>query len=181
MRNKISKQTARLTLCAVCTALGVVILTLGALIDVLDLSAAAFAGIVTVLIVIEIGGWWPWLTWAATGLLAVLLLPNKLPGVMYLLFCGWYPIVKQKLERIRLRPLVWLLKLVIMNAAMTLIIVVSKYILQLPDDVVDWSLVLYLLANGAFVLFDIALTKIITLYLLRLRKRFGFDNRDLRG
>ena len=57
----------------------------------------------------------------------------------------------------------------------------SKYILQLPDDVVDWSLVLYLLANGAFVLFDIALTKIITLYLLRLRKRFGFDNRDLRG
>ena len=52
----IKKSTKRLTLCAVLTALGVVVLSLGSLLEVLDLSAAALAGMLVVIVVIEVGG-----------------------------------------------------------------------------------------------------------------------------
>jgi len=95
----IKKSTKRLTLCAVLTALGVVVLSLGSLLEVLDLSAAALAGMLVVIVVIEVGGPWPWLVWAATGFIS-LLLPLKTAAVFYLIFAGYYPILKEKIDEI---------------------------------------------------------------------------------
>lgn len=180
MKNNINKQTERLTLCAVCVALGVVIMTLSALIDVLDLSAAALAGMLSVMVVVEIGGFWPWLVYAATGLAGVIFLPCKLPGAIYLMFCGWYPIIKPRLDSIKCRPVGWLIKLAAANAATTLIVLATKYILALSHEVMELSLILYAMVNVAFVLYDIALTRLVRLYILRLRHRLGLDRRDLK-
>lgn len=180
MKNKLSKQTERLTLCAVCTALSVVMLSLGSLIDVLDLSAAALAGMLTVLVVIEIGGAWPWLVYAAAGLIGLLLLPCKLPGAIYLMFCGWYPIAKQKLERIRCKPVSWVIKIALANVATVAVVLATKYVLHLDHEVMELSLLLLAMVNVAFVLYDVAMTKLIALYTLRLRRRLGMDRRDLR-
>ena len=60
-----------------------------------------------------------------------------------------------------------------MNAALTLVILVTRYVLTLPDAALDWTWLLYLLGNIAFVLFDIAMTRLITLYLLRWRRKLG--------
>lgn len=174
MPRGINKKTKRLTVSAVSAALGVVILALGSFVEVLDLSSSAFAGMIVIFTVIEIGGFWPWAVFGATGLLA-LLLPMKLPAVFYLLFCGWYPIIKEKIERLHSRVLQWVIKLALLNAALTLVILAGRYILALPDTELSWSWVLYLMGNAAFVLFDIALTRLITLYIVRLRKRFRID------
>lgn len=180
MKNRISKQTERLTLCAVCVALGVVIMTIGALIDVLDLSVAALAGMLSVMVVVEIGGFWPWLVYAATGIIGVLFLPCKLPGAIYLMFCGWYPIIKPRLDRMKCRPVGWLIKLVAANAATTLVVLATKYILALSHEVMELSVVLYAMVNVAFVLYDVALTRLVRVYVLRLRHRLGLDRRNLR-
>ena len=168
----IKKSTKRLTLCAVLTARGVVVLSLGSLLEVLDLSAAALAGMLVVIVVIEVGGPWPWLVWAATGFIS-LLLPLKTAAVFYLIFAGYYPILKEKIEKLRSRLLRWAIKLFFMNAALTLVILVTSYVLTLPDAALDWTWLLYLLGNIAFVLFDIAMTRLITLYLLRWRRKLG--------
>ena len=159
-------------MCAVLTALGVVVLSLGTLFEVLDLSAAALAGMLTVVVVIEVGGFWPWLVWAATGLIT-LLLPLKTAAVFYLIFAGYYPILKEKIERLRSQLLQWAVKLFMMNAALTAVILVTKYLLMLPDDTLEMTWLLYLLGNVAFVLFDIALTRLITLYIFKWRKKLG--------
>lgn len=180
MKNKINRQTQRLTLCAVCVALGVVILALGSLIDVLDLSAAAIAGLISIMVVVEIGGVWPWLTYTATGLLGILLLPCKLPGAIYLMFCGWYPIIKPRLDGMKYRPVSWLIKLAAANAATALVVLATKYVLALSHEVMELSVVLFAMVNVAFVLYDIVVTRLARLYTLRLRHRLGLDKRDLR-
>lgn len=148
---------------------------LGAFVEVLDLSAAAFAGIIVIMVTIELGGGSAAGVFAATGILSLLLLPARMPAIFYILFGGWYPIVKERIERLRWRPLRWIIKLAALNAALAVAFVVAKYVLMLPDAVSDWTPLLFVAMNGVFILFDYALTQLITVYLLRLRGRLGID------
>ena len=93
------KRTRRIALCGVFSALGVVLLCLGSLIEVLDLSTAAIASLICVLVMIEYGGWYPWGVYVSTALLALLLAPQKSAALIYAFF-GFYPIVKAYLERL---------------------------------------------------------------------------------
>ncbi len=174
MPGGIKKSTKRLTLCAVMVALGVVILSIGSLFEVLDLTTSAFAAMLVVLVVIEIGGFWPWLVYASTGLLA-LLLPLKLAAAFYLLFAGYYPILKEKIEKLRSRFVQWAIKLAMMNAALTVAILAGKYILMIPETELDFTWMLYPVGNAAFILFDIALTRLISVYVYRWRKKLRIE------
>lgn len=131
-KSKISTRTRRLTMGAMFTALGVVLLWLGAVIEILDLSLAAIASFLTVLGVIELGGAFPWLVWVATSVLSLLLLPAKFPALVYLLFAGVYPMVKAIFER-RHHILAWVLKLSFFNTALLVLIALCVWVLKLPD------------------------------------------------
>ncbi len=170
-KNRVSLRTRRLSLGALLTALGVVLLWFGALIEVLDLSAAALASLLTVLAVIEVGGLFPWAVWGATSLLSLLLLPVKFPALLYLLFAGLYPMMKARFER-RRALIAWILKLSFFNAALILLCVLSIWVLGLPDTGLALTLSVFALANAVFVLYDVALSRMISFYLFRLRPRF---------
>ena len=60
MSKKTSMQVKYLTVSAMLSALGVVMLGLGSLVEVLDLTFAVIASLLTVYAVIEIGGAYPW-------------------------------------------------------------------------------------------------------------------------
>ena len=156
------------------SALGVVLLLLGSFIEVVDISMAALASLLCIFAVVEYGGAAPWLVFAVTGVLSLVLLPNKTPAAMYVIFLGYYPIIKEKLERLR-APISWLLKEVIFNVALVVLLVVVKFLL-LPSVSDPWWLyaAVIVLAEVVFVLYDIALTRLITFYLLKLRHRFRF-------
>ena len=178
MINKPKYTTRRITACAACVALGIVIMTLGSIIEVLDLSTAALASMLLVFTVIEIGGFWPWLTFAATGILA-LLLPLKTAAIFYLL-AGYYPLVKEKLERIRSRVITWTLKIVGFNAALLLCYIIIKHVLILPDALEGLTWIAIPLANLTFILYDVALTRIISYYILVLRHKLRIDRMKLK-
>ena len=74
MSKKTSTQVKYLTVSAMLCALGVVVLGLGSIVEVLDLTFAIFASLLTVYAVIEMGGIYPWLVWIVTSLVAFLLL-----------------------------------------------------------------------------------------------------------
>lgn len=175
MATSMSQKTKALALSALLCALGVILLYLGALIEVLDLSVAALASLLVMIAVIELGGWYPYLIYAVTSLLALLLLPAKFPAAIYLLLAGYYPILKAALEKRRRPRLAWLVKLLVFNAALTLVLLGATYLLT-GDDAFLWSSapMWYALTNPTFVLFDIALTRLITVYRIKLRKRLGF-------
>ena len=93
---------------------------------------------------------------------------------MYVVFLGYYPIIKEKLERLK-KPIAWLLKELVFNAALVALLVISKFLLM-PTASVSWLLyaALVVLAEIVFVLYDIALTRLITFYIIKLRHRFRF-------
>ncbi len=155
-------------------ALSVILLYLGSLVEVVDLSMAVIASLACVLAVIEYGKSAPWLVFGVTAVLSLVLLPNKSPALMYTMFFGYYPILKEKFEK---KPLVacWVLKEIVFNVALVLIFIAMKMLLFLPDNI---PFMLYLIAvvlcELIFVIYDIALSRLISLYVYRLRKRFKF-------
>ena len=154
-------------------ALGVLILALGSVIEVLDLSVSVIASLLCVYAVIEIGGAYPWLIWIVTSIVSLLLLPAKTPVVFYVLLSGYYPILKEKLERLS-KALCFALKLVIFHAMAGLFLLTMR--IFFPEELllsVSWMLIgSYVLAVVTFVVYDYALSKVITLYLVRLRDQF---------
>jgi hypothetical protein len=171
-RNKQQRcRTKRLAICAMLSSLGVVILYVGALLEVLELCVVALAALLIVPIVIEYGRGYPWGVYLATAVLALLLLPQKMPGVIYLLF-GCYPIAKAYLERLP-RWVCLLLKQVIFVVIEIVMVMASNAILGAQDMPLWYNATLLVLGFITLHLFDIALTKLITLYLRKYRMRFS--------
>lgn len=174
MRGRL-KKTRALTLAAMLVALGVVLLGLGALIEVLDLSMAALASFLVVFAVIELGGAYPYLIYAATGLLSVLLLPAKTPALIYLLFAGYYPILKAVFEKKLPRVPAYICKVLVFNAGLALAVFLAlRFFAPSAQSAFSWQYWLLLIGTPVFLLYDVALTRLITFYLFRLRQRFHF-------
>lgn len=175
MASRRRKATRYLTASAILSALGVILLTVGALVEVLDLSMAAIASLTVVLAVMELKGKYPFLIYLVTSVLALLLLPSKLPALLYALFAGYYPMLKSVYESKLSRPLGWVLKVLTFNAAFLLIAFLSVKLFALYEwQFSAWQLLLPLGATAVFLLYDVALTRLITAYLFRWRTRFRF-------
>lgn len=161
---------------AVISALGVVLLFLGSLVQVLDLSMAAIVSIFVVFAVIEIRGPYPFLIYAVTSVLALLLLPVKTPALVYALFAGYYPIVKGLLEGHLGKPFAWALKILIfgVGAAGAVLVAAKVLLADLSWLFANWWV--FLLLVPVFVLYDVALTRLISAYLNRWHTRFKFLN-----
>ncbi len=165
--------TRALTLSAALAALGVISLALGSLVEVLDLSMAVIASLFVTFAVIELGGSYPYLVYAVTAVLAMLLVPTKTAPLIYLCFAGYYPIVKEKLEAHLPRVFAWVLKLAVCLAALALaaLLALKVFTVPVPDKRYYWLL---LACVPVFVLYDVALTRLITAYMYRWRTRFTF-------
>ena len=171
MRSNAGK-TKRVAALAMLSALGVVILYAGALISVMDISVAVIASMLAVFAVIEYGKSAPWLVFGVTSILSLLLLPQKSPAVMYALFFGYYPILKEKFEK-RGKVFSWILKEITFHAA----IFVMYFALRLVAfESVDMPLIMLAVTLAlfeiVFPLYDVALSRVIMFYLYRLRARF---------
>lgn len=175
MSKKTSMQVKYLTVSAMLSALGVVMLGLGSLVEVLDLTFSVIASLLIVYAVIEIGGAYPWLIWIVTSTVALLLLPLKTPVLFYALLTGYYPILKQKIERRMARLPAWTFKMSVF--AVSLVVIVAVMWLFAPtllETTGGWIVIAttVVLAVLSFIFYDICLTKLITIYFLKLQKRF---------
>jgi hypothetical protein len=174
LKNKNGFSTKTLAVCAMLSALGVVLLYLGAFIEVLNLSAAVFASFVCIIAVAEYGGSAPWLIYGVVSALSLMLLPNKLPAVYFALFFGFYPILKAKLDKIN-SVVAWLLKEIVFNISLFLIIALSIFVFGLQNnDLIGGGLMLWALialSEIVFVLYDIVLGRLVVFYKVKLRKR----------
>ena len=170
-REQRHRHTKNLALASLLSALGVVFLYVGSVIEALDMSMAILASLPIVFAVIEMGGAWPWLMYAATGALGLILLPQKLPCVFYLFLAGFYPILKEKIEkRLRGVPCV-LLKFVLFGGCVFVMWLVIR--LFLPATVFEGGVWVWIaLIAVTLFLYDILLTRLISKYLLVWRRRF---------
>lgn len=188
MSKGISKQTKKLTLGAILAAMGVATLFVGSFIEALDLTMAALASFFCIFAVIELGGVYPWLIFSVTGVLSVILMPYSMTGWFYLLFFGYYPIVKEKIERLN-KAVSWLLKVLILNVALGISVIAAyflffgqtgagslldafTFVFGESDAGEMMALAVWALANVTLVIYDIALTKLITVYFIKIKPKF---------
>ncbi len=176
MKRKTRSTTKKLVFAALAAALGVALLALGSLFEVLDISMAILASLFVVFGVIELGGAYPYLIFAVTAALSMLLVPQKSAPALYLVFFGYYPILKAVFEKYFSRVVSWLFKILLFYLALAVLVFAAVKILFLPfADLLRVYWFLAFLAGGVFVLYDIALTRLITFYLFRLRGRLHLD------
>lgn len=167
------QSTRKLTAAAMCVAISVVLLTLGSFVEVLDISMAVIASLAVVFGVIELGGKYPYLIYAATAILSLVLpLANKTPALLYTCFAGFYPILKNVFEGHFSRMIAWVLKTAVFLVGAALdIFLMLKFFFVGELSYQNWYPVLILPLIAIFVLYDVALTRLITAYMLRWRGR----------
>ena len=171
------KQSSKCAIGGIVSALSLVLMISVAIIPFLTYALPALAGVLIIFIVIEIDKKWAFGVYSAVGILAFLLVHDKEVAMMYIAFFGYYPIIKALLESKIPVALGWIIKVLLFNVTMVAAYLVLIYVMGISIDEIDEygkMAVPMLLGAGtvAFVAYDIALTRIITLYMLKWRKYF---------
>lgn len=171
------KQSSKTALGGIVSALSVVLMLITAVLPFLSYALPLLAGALLILMVIEINKSWAFIVYAAVSLLAIFVVPDKEAATFYVAFFGYYPIIKSSLEKYLPRVLEWIVKLVIFNAAVLAAYWVTVKLLGIPfEDLQTLGKygvpILLGLANFTFLMYDIMLTKLVTLYLIKFRKSF---------
>ncbi len=175
------KQTKKLTLSAMIVALGTVFMVLGAVIEVLDLSAVALASVLVAFVYIELGSPYTWLVWICTTLATFILYQHSAMWFIYLVLFGIYPILKGYIERLP-RIFWWPIKLVFANLSFVLMLFGVSLITGMPFINAEETFfgitgealyaVTWILLNVAFVAYDFFILVMIRFYIERIRPKF---------
>ena len=168
------RNTKKITVSSILVALGAVIMAIGALFEVVDLTVCALASLIVVFVYIEIGSPYTWLVWVCTALVTFLIFPGKPIWLNYFVLFGIYPILKAYIERLP-RP-AWLpIKLAYINAVVWAMFFLMELIFLVPlfeGDILWLKIALYVLANVAFIAYDMFLTVSVRIYFGKFRQKF---------
>ena len=161
-------------------ALGTLFMVLGAVIEVLDLTAVALASALVAFVYIEIGSPYTWLVWLCTSLMTFLLYQQSTMWFIYFVLFGIFPILKGYIERLS-RIFWWPIKLVFANIAFAIMIFGVTFITGLPFINPEESLfgikgtalyvATWMLFNVAFIVYDFFITVMVRFYIEKLRPR----------
>ena len=177
------KHSGKVAFAGVTCALSVTCMLL-TIIPTLEIGLPALAGCLLILPVIELGVRYGFLCYAATAVVSLLLAHSLEAKVLFVVFFGYYPVIKALIERMRSNVWQWVTKFVLFNITVCgMYWVLVNVLAILPkDDFLLFGKYMYgafvLIANVVFVLYDRAMTSVITAYLrlgqARLRKMFRF-------
>lgn len=169
--------SAMIALCGLMGALAVVIMLLASFIAIGTYAGPVLAGIAFIPVVCDYGGGIAAALYAVVSAICLILIPDKESAVIFL-FLGWYPAARAGFNRIKPKLLRLMAKLISFNAA-----VFAAYWLmlnvfgmaELAGEYQSYSagffLLLVILGNVTFVVYDLALSKLTPAYILKIRPR----------
>ena len=171
------KQSSKCAVGGIVAALSLVLMISVAIIPFMTYALSALAGAFIVFVVIEIDKKWAVGVYAAVAILGIFLVPEKEVAVLYLAFFGYYPILKAVIESKTGTVVGWILKILTFEITMIvsywLMIKFMGVTIDEMDEFGVWAIPMLLgLGTFAFIMYDIAISKLIILYLKRWRKYF---------
>lgn len=171
------KTTFKVTISGVLCAFSLALMMLTSLVPLGTFAFPCMAGIVLMVVVIEAGHSWAWGAYLCVSLLSLFLAGDKEAVVYYIMFFGYYPIIKGAIEgKIKNKITQYVLKYLVFNAAVIGAFFIAAFLLAVPMEeytiagmYVPW---LFLLAgNVFFIIYDLAATKLVTYYIVILRNK----------
>ena len=173
MKNQRTSPAAPAAFCGMAVALESALMFLTGLMPTATYSLPALAGLVGIVIVVELGVKWAWPVYGAASILSALIAPDKEAAALYVLFFGCYPILKAIVERRWRRWTQWICKLLIFNAAAVLYYFIATRVLGVPEESF-WAFgillpaVLLVAGNLVFLLYDYVVSGLVRVYWQRL-------------
>lgn len=172
--------TKKLTLSAMMTALSVVLMIFGVLVQVLDLTVAALVSLVVAFVYIEVGAPFVHFVWLASSALTFIFFPTAPIWLEYFLIFGPYPILKGYIERAP--RCVWMiLKLAAFNLMILALFYLTELVFGVPLISPEESLfgisgsilvgIIWVIMNIAFVAYDMLITVMVRIYIHKYRDK----------
>ncbi len=137
----------------------------------------AMAGMVLIAVCTENGTKTALLVFAATSILALLIVPDRQSVMLFIMLLGYYPMLKPKLEKLPFL-LSYALKFLLFNAVIIAFYYVMLYIFGVPDMLEGWgdfgkytAYVVLGMVNFTFFMYDFLLSQVLYLYIHRFRTK----------
>ncbi|MGN0532132.1 MAG: hypothetical protein ACI4IN_04985 [Eubacterium sp.] len=169
------KKSLVIALSGIITGLSVVFMFLGSVVWIFSYVMPIVAGLLIIILSSSAGKRSGLYVFFATCVLSLVLLPDKEPALLYALFFGYYPLIKDSLDGIKSRVLKLAVKLVIFNIAMVMSQLILVYIFGIPFDnfMGKWSwAILLALANVVLLLYDKMFNIVVIVYNRKYRHIF---------
>lgn len=168
------KNTKKITLCGMVAAVSVAIM-LASYFPYLTYAIPALAGLFMMVPLIECGVSWAFGTYIVSAVI-VFITGEAEAKILYVLFLGYYPILKSLIEKINKHAIEWALKLICFNAAAVAFYYVSTVVFGISfDDFGQWgkygALLFLALCNVVFILYDIGISRIASYYMFTLHDK----------
>ena len=110
-------ESQKIALCGVLSALSVVVLLVGNVLQIGTYAAPMLASFLLVPVLEDYGKKYALLLYAVVSLLSLFLVPDKELVLFYVLVLGYYPVLRVRLNNIRRGVLRWMAKFGCFNAA----------------------------------------------------------------
>ncbi len=172
------KLSFKITLGGIVAAMSLIFMFFTGVMPIMAYTLPALAGAFLIVIVIENGKKWALLTYITVSILSFFMTPDKEAALLFTVFLGYYPIIKSSLEKLKSRLFEWLLKLACFNLSIfityeiTISIFGFKRFLDEFNEFGKYSIPVFIIAaNIAFILYDIALTGVISTYINTFRPK----------
>lgn len=163
--------TKKITVSAMMVALASVFM-LTSYFPYLTYAIPAIAGLFIMVAMIETNIKWATAAYFASAVI-VFIMAEPEAKMLYVLFFGYYPLIKSLLERTKSRVLEYILKFTVFNAAVIFAYAVVAVLLNIPmDDMNDFGkysvFALLIAANIIFPVYDIAVSRMAQFYIVRI-------------
>lgn len=178
-------KSKRIAFSGLVTALSLIALSLSGIFPYAEYTCPALSGILLISIVIEINKRTALLAYFAVSLLGFFIVPNKEAVLLFIALLGYYPIIKSRLEQVKSVITEWILKIVLFNSAAVIAYAAVIYIFKLDEILKAFgelgqygALIFLALGNVAFVLYDIAITRLIWFYIHKIKPKLSSLGRN---
>lgn len=167
------KKTKAVATCGLLTALSVVLMLIGHIIDIGLYAAPMLAGLCLLPVGRNYGVRYQITVWLAISVLSFILVPNIEENLTFLLIFGLYPILRDRFSRLG-KVIGTLVKFLYFNVIFTAIEMLMLFVIA--PEAIDLPLMLLLLACGnlMFIAYDFILPKmeyLLNRYLGKLMKK----------
>lgn len=172
------KVSYKVSLGGIISALSIFFMFLTGFMPLLVYLVPALSGVMLLIVYVEINAKWAFFTYVSVAALCLFITPDKEAGLLYIMFLGYYPLLKMFINKIGNSIFEWILKLTIYN-----IMIIAYYHIiirivtstDLAEEIGEWgkygSFIFLGLTNVVFIIYDIAVSRLKDLYVKWFRKK----------
>ncbi len=173
--------TRKLSFASVLTALTIVCLYGSTILPTGKIALLALTSLCVLVTQAECGTRFSLIQYVASALIGLLLVPTKFQIVLFIVFIGYYPIVKSHIEKLNNLWLEWVVKIFYFNAMLICLYFIVKYFLlqyvsfgPIFDYVLSHLVIVVAILELVFIFYDYLLSLMASYYINIVRKKIKF-------